>query len=74
MSDIYRISKINLDFKKFKFEKLSERLNLVNDKLSKFVSISFVFSVSCKKFNIICLVLFPLLFEHFFTENLNLEQ
>ena len=36
MSDIYRISKINLDFKKFKFEKLSGRLNLVNDKLSKF--------------------------------------
>ena len=71
-----QISKINLDFKKFKFEKLSgrRRLNLVNDKLSKFVSISFVFSVSCKKFNIICFVSFPLLFEHFFTENRKLEQ
>lgn len=43
-----QISKINLDFKKFKFEKLSGRLNLVKGKLSKFVSISFVFSVSCK--------------------------
>ena len=69
-----QISKINLDFKKFKFEKLSGRLNLVKGKLSKFVSISFVFSVSCKKFNIICFVLFPLLFEHFFTENRKLEQ
>ena len=68
-----QISKINLDFKKFKFEQLSGRLNLVKGKLSKFVSISFVFSVSCKKFNKICFVLFPLLFEHFFTENRKLE-
>lgn len=69
-----QISKSNLDFSKFEFEKLSGRLNLVKDKLGKFVCISFVFSVSCKRFNIICFVLFPLLFEHFFTENRKLEQ
>ena len=68
------ISKINLDFKKFKFEKLSGRLNLAKDKLSKFVCISFVFSVSCKRFHIIFFVLFPFFFKHFFTENRKLEQ
>ena len=41
-----QISKINLDFKKFKFEKLSGRLNLVKDKLSKLVCIS-VICVQC---------------------------